>query len=40
MGDHPNGPSQVMIDSKNEDLCKIIGNEDFIKENDGKTLSI
>lgn len=40
MGDHPNGPSQVLIDSKNEELCKIINDEEFIKENDGKSLSI
>lgn len=40
MGDHPNGPSQILIDSKDETLCKIIGDEDFIKQNDGQILSI
>lgn len=40
MGDHPNGPSQVFIDSKNESLCQILENEEFVKQNEGQLISI
>ncbi|CDW80401.1 mannose-6-phosphate isomerase [Stylonychia lemnae] len=40
IGDHPNGPSQVIIDTHDEQLLHIIDNADFIKHHHGKELSI
>jgi hypothetical protein len=40
MGDHPNGPSKVLIDSSNQSLCKIIDDEEFVKKFDGQVISI
>lgn len=35
MGDHPNGPSKVMIDKSNATLMKIIDDEAWVEKNQG-----
>lgn len=40
MGDHPNGPSKVLIDSSNATLSKLIDNADFMSSHEGQSLSI
>ena len=40
MGDHPNGPSQFTVDSSNAILKELIQDEQFLKDNEGKTLPI
>jgi hypothetical protein len=40
MGDHVNGPSKVYIDSNDSNLVSIIDDLEFIKQNDGQTISI
>ena len=38
MGDHTNGPSMVKIDSANQLLVKVIGDDEFVKQHDGQVI--
>jgi len=40
MGDHPNGPSQVLIDSENTALKALLNDNEFIAENQGKLVPL
>jgi mannose-6-phosphate isomerase class I len=40
MGDHPNGPSQFTVDGSNAILNKLISDDKFMSENEGKTIPV
>ena len=40
MGDHPNGPSQILIDSENTVLKALLNDDQFIAENQGKLVDL
>ena len=40
MGDHPNGPSMVTIDSQDPVIKALIANDEFMQQNEGKTVAI
>lgn len=40
MGDHPNGPSEVLIDSENPALITLLNDDQFIAENQGQLLPL
>jgi len=40
MGDHPNGPSIIKVDAADTVMASLIGDEDFLKEHDGKLVPL
>jgi len=40
MGDHPNGPSQVLIDKENTHLASVIGDNEFLEKHHGQAVPI
>ncbi len=40
IGDHPNGPAQIIIDTHDQQLIKIINQQDFINHHHGKEIAI
>jgi mannose-6-phosphate isomerase len=40
MGDHPNGPSQVLMDQENVALKSLLNDDQFISENQGKNVPL
>ena len=40
MGDHPNGPSKIKIDSHDKNTVQLVNNQKFIEKYDGQTIPI